>query len=126
MLAVTAVCLALAACGGAGGDTAAGSGGGDAAGQTVAQGESLYQTNCAGCHGSDLRGTRIGPPMLDEYYLPETTPDSQFVSAITNGANAEAFEFGAMPAIPGLNDEEVRAVIDYVREQQREAGLLGD
>lgn len=113
--ALTSLALLLAACGGGS------QGGTDGA---VAQGEQLYQTNCAGCHGSELQGTRIGPPMLDEYYLPATTPDSQFVSAIDDGASAEQFDFGPMPAIPGLTDEQVQEIIGYVRGQQREAGLL--
>lgn len=113
--AIATLVLLLSACGGDSGNDAEG---------TVAQGEQLYASNCAGCHGSDLEGTRIGPPMLDEYYLPGTTPDAEFVSAIRNGANAEAFDFGAMPAVPNLDDQQIQAIIDYVRERQREAGLL--
>ena len=106
--------LVLAACGS---DGAAPSDGGDV-------GARVFAANCATCHGADLGGTDSGPPLLHEVYLPDHHPDAAFVAAIANGSSPHHWDFGPMPAIGGLSDEEVAAVIGHVRDEQRRAGLL--
>ena len=100
--------------------------GGDGSGSEVAndaQGASLYRQSCASCHGTDLRGTARGPSHLSEVYEAGHHPDDSFRSAIERGAAAHHWNFGDMPSVPGLNDDEVDAIIDYIRQQQDAHGL---
>ena len=91
-------------------------------GDSIEQGEAVYQQSCASCHGSDLRGTDKGPSHLSQVYEPGHHPDAAFRSAIENGAQAHHWGFGDMAPVPGLDDAEIEAVIAFVRQQQE---LLG-
>ncbi|MFA5564678.1 MAG: cytochrome c [Acidimicrobiia bacterium] len=86
------------------------------------QGEAVYQDACASCHGTDLRGTNDGPPLLSQVYEPGHHPDIAFVSAIKNGSPAHHWGFGDMSPVPGLDDNEIDAVISYIRQQQETHG----
>ncbi|MFW2333986.1 c-type cytochrome [Ilumatobacter sp.] len=87
----------------------------------VGEGAALYQTHCASCHGADLRGSDKGPSHLSIVYEPNHHGDDAFRSAIINGAQQHHWSFGDMAPIPGLDDDQIDAIIDYVRaEQQRE------
>ena len=45
----------------------------------VAQaGQSLFQANCARCHGVNVGGTRKGPPLIHKYYEPKLLHDRPF------------------------------------------------
>jgi mono/diheme cytochrome c family protein len=117
----TAVTVALAlfaaACSGGSGGTAPAAGSGSGSGS----GSELYAANCASCHGSDLRGTERGPSHLSIVYEPNHHGDDSFRSAIAQGAGQHHWNFGDMPPVPGLDDDEVTAIIAFVRaEQQRE------
>lgn len=90
----------------------------------VAVGETLYQANCAVCHGADLRGTGQGPPFLDAIYLPNHHADTSFLLAVRNGVRPHHWRFGPMPAIGGLDEDDVADIVAYVRAQQRDAGLI--
>ena len=116
----SALLVMLVACGGAQG----GAGSPSASVGDVARGEVLYQANCASCHGVDLRGTDQGPPHLDPVYLPNHHADITFRLAVANGVRPHHWRFGPMPPIEGLDDEDVTAIIAYVRAQQRAAGML--
>ena len=89
----------------------------------VAVGEPLYQANCASCHGADLRGTSTGPSHLSVVYEPNHHGDSAFVLAARNGVRAHHWSFGDMPPVPGLSDEDLAAIVAYVRNIQREEGF---
>lgn len=86
-------------------------------------GEQVYASACASCHGIDLKGTSKGPPHLSKIYEPGHHSDASFELAIANGSRAHHWDFGDMPPVPGLNDEEVAAVIAYVREVQEREGF---
>lgn len=106
----TAVAAAvLVACGGSG---------------STADGAALFANHCASCHGADLQGTATGPPLLHEYYVPSHHPDESFMRAIRSGVAPHHWDFGPMPPVPALDEGEARAVIAYVREQQRRAGII--
>lgn len=115
-----AVAIALGSCsdddGGDSGDP------GRAAGDTAA-GAEVYADSCAVCHGTDLRGTSRGPSHLSEVYEPGHHPDGSFRAAIANGSPQHHWDFGDMPPVTGLDDDEVDAVIAYVREVQEREGL---
>jgi mono/diheme cytochrome c family protein len=89
----------------------------------VEQGEPLYQANCAECHGSDLRGTDQGPSHLSVVYEPNHHGDGAFLAAVSRGSPSHHWDFGPMPPIPGLSQEDVAAITAFVREQQRINGF---
>lgn len=89
----------------------------------VAAGEPLYQASCASCHGTDLRGTDLGPSHLSVVYEPNHHGDIAFVLAAQNGVRAHHWPFGDMAPVPGLSDEDLEAVVAYVRENQRINGF---
>ena len=89
----------------------------------LARGANLFEANCASCHGPEGGGTAAGPPLVDELYTPERTPDEDIRRAIQQGVEQQNWEFGDMPAMPGLDDDEIDDIIAYVRELQAEAGL---
>lgn len=86
-------------------------------------GAELYQSNCASCHGADLRGTDKGPSHLSIVYEPNHHGDDSFRSAIMNGAQQHHWDFGDMAAIPGLDDDDIDAVIGYIRAEQERQGF---
>lgn len=115
---VTATLLAVAVFGAACGGSAGGG-----AGDEFARGESLFDTNCAVCHGPAGSGTTIGPPLVHIVYEPSHHSDESFQRAVAEGVVAHHWDFGPMPAMPGLDRDEVADIIAYVRALQREAGI---
>jgi mono/diheme cytochrome c family protein len=89
----------------------------------VATGDVLYQTNCAECHGSDLRGTDKGPSHLSIVYVPGHHGDQAFVVAARAGVRAHHWDFGNMAPVEGLSDDNLTAIIAFVRETQRIEGF---
>jgi len=115
LVTVATVALIAAAC----------SGGNDAPAVTYEglDGASLYSQACARCHGVDLTGTNQGPPFLDATYTPGHHADASFLLAARGGAPSHHWNFGPMPPVPGLSDEQIEAIVDFVRTQQRAAGF---
>lgn len=68
-------------------------------------GQALYESSCARCHGADGIGTR-GPNLID---INTNVPEMQdTIDQIVNGG-------GGMPSFGArLSDEEVQAITDYV------------
>ncbi|MGD2100931.1 MAG: cytochrome c [Acidimicrobiia bacterium] len=91
--------------------------------QLVAAGEELYTSNCAECHGDDLRGTDAGPAHLSEVYVPSHHSDGAFLVAVRAGSPQHHWDFGAMPPVEGLTDSDVEAIVAFVRERQRTEGF---
>lgn len=89
----------------------------------VERGAEVYATECASCHGEDLQGTDSGPSHLSVVYEPGHHPDAAFRSAIRNGSPQHHWEFGPMPPVPGLSDDEIEAVIVFVRSEQERQGF---
>ncbi len=86
-------------------------------------GAEVYANSCAACHGADLRGTDEGPSQLSIVYEPNHHTDDAYRSAIANGARQHHWSFGDMPPVEGLNDEEVEAVIGFIRSEQQRQGF---
>lgn len=86
-------------------------------------GATLYASNCASCHGADLRGTELGPSHLSIVYEPNHHNDESFRAAASRGAQQHHWNFGNMPPIAGLGDDEIDAIIAYVRAEQEERGF---
>jgi mono/diheme cytochrome c family protein len=86
-------------------------------------GAEVYANSCASCHGADLRGTDEGPSQLSIVYEPNHHPDDSYRSAIANGARQHHWSFGDMPPVEGLNEEEIEAVIGFIRSEQQRQGF---
>jgi mono/diheme cytochrome c family protein len=82
-------------------------------------GELLYQSHCAGCHGEKGKGSERGPTFLSPIYLSNHHGDESFILAARNGARAHHWQFGDMPPVSGVKDEEVRKIVGYVRWLQK-------
>jgi quinoprotein glucose dehydrogenase len=71
----------------------------------AATGKTLYEQNCAGCHGLDLRGS---PPQFPSLAgISSSYSSSEMATLISNG-------LGRMPR-SRLSAESILAVVDYVR-----------
>ena len=82
------------------------------------RGEAVYAANCAQCHGGDLVGTDRGPSLLDPIYGPGQLTDVEFAEAIRNGVDEERWEFGPMPGNRAITDDQIAAILTYVRAEQ--------
>ena len=91
--------------------------------ELVARGATLYQANCAECHGSDLRGTDKGPSHFSILYEPNHHADAAFLFAVQRGSRSHHWGFGDMPPVEGLTPDDVAAIVAFVREQQRVHGF---
>lgn len=91
--------------------------------EAVERGSELYAANCAECHGEDLRGTDRGPSHLSRVYEPSHHADGAFQVAVQTGSVQHHWNFGAMPPVEGLTEEDVEAIIAFVRERQRIEGF---
>lgn len=78
-----------------------------ASGEGLPDGEQLYNSTCATCHGGDGQGA-IGPQLagvVADKYTPE-----QHIAIVLNGR-------GGMPAFASsLDDDELAAIVKYERE----------
>ena len=72
---------------------------------TPIDGQAIYESNCARCHGADGIGTR-GPDLID---INTNVPDPQVsIDQVINGG-------GGMPSFGGrLSADEIQATVDYV------------
>ena len=77
--------------------------------ETSVEGDVIYANNCARCHGSDLGG-RVGPSLAAGSEA-AAKDDAAYRQAILNGPRA-------MPAFTRFSDEQISAVISYIRSQQ--------
>jgi quinoprotein glucose dehydrogenase len=68
-------------------------------------GESMYQKQCALCHGQNLKGQPPAFPSLEN--LQEKDSVEQVMDIIRNGR-------GRMPALPGISDADRRALATFV------------
>lgn len=93
---------------------------------TVAEGAALYAATCAVCHGADLRGTDVGPPLIHPYYAPNHHADEAFQRAVAFGVVPHHWNFGSMPPQQHLTREEVEKIIAFVRTEQEAAGIFRD
>lgn len=87
------------------------------------RGSKLFTTNCAVCHGQNAVGTNQGPPLVHKIYEPSHHGDQSFLAATQNGARQHHWQFGNMPAVPGVSRQDTTQIIVYIRELQRANGI---
>ena len=88
------------------------------------QGEQTFNANCALCHGANAAGTQLGPPLVHIIYEPGHHQDFSITNAVRNGVPAHHWQFGNMPPVPTVRDDEIPAIICYLREMQRANGII--
>ena len=89
----------------------------------VADGAELFAASCALCHGADLRGTGTGPSFLSIVYEPNHHSDAAFFLAVQRGAPSHHWDFGDMPPVAGLEEDDVAAIVAFVRDAQQREGF---
>jgi mono/diheme cytochrome c family protein len=89
----------------------------------LATGAAVFDASCATCHGDDLTGTFVGPPLVDDIYAPDHHGDDAIRAAIADGVQPHHWDFAAMPPVVGLDEAEVEAVIAHIRAVQEAAGV---
>lgn len=119
--------VTLSACGSSPGtrpqDALSEADGNGAVSEVTARGGELFAANCAACHGVSGTGTAAGPPLVHIVYEPSHHGDLAFHRAVREGVAPHHWDFGPMPPVSGLSDEDIDHIIGYVREQQRAAGI---
>lgn len=103
----------------------------------VALGEQVYAANCASCHGAKLEGQRAWRQRLPSGRMPAPPhdegghtwhhPDDVLFGITKNGIGpyAPAGYESDMPAFAGkLSDDEIWAVLAYVKSQWRSREVL--
>ena len=87
-------------------------------------GKRAFEAKCASCHGDNAAGQKgMAPPLVHKIYEPSHHADMAFVLAAQNGVRAHHWTFGNMPPIAGLTQGDLRYIVRYVRELQRENGI---
>lgn len=86
-------------------------------------GKAAFDANCAQCHGRNAAGTDKGPPLVHDIYNPGHHGDGAFFFAARQGVAQHHWSFGDMPAQPQVSDEELAAIVRYVRELQAANGI---
>jgi mono/diheme cytochrome c family protein len=89
----------------------------------LAEGERLFNDNCARCHGARAAGTDAGPPLVHVIYEPNHHADIAFQRAVALGVSAHHWRLGNMPPVPGVDEVAVERITAYVRWLQRAAGI---
>ena len=88
-------------------------------------GKNIFDLKCQSCHGINAAGRHeIGPPLVHKIYEPSHHSDQSFYRAVALGVRSHHWPFGNMAAVEGLTKGDVKAIISYVRELQRENGIL--
>jgi glucose/arabinose dehydrogenase/mono/diheme cytochrome c family protein len=94
----------------------------------LAQGDSVFHgmlggATCVGCHGSDAKGTRLGPDLTDDRWLWSDGSLAGIEGTIAKGVPAPKQHTGVMPPMGGaqLTQAQLHAVAAYVFASSREA-----
>lgn len=88
-------------------------------------GETLFNENCASCHGKNAAGIAgSGPPLVHIIYEPNHHGDRAFLIAAQRGVRAHHWPFGNMPPVEDITAQEVAKIIVYIRELQKENNIF--
>ena len=90
----------------------------------AANGQELFNDNCAACHGENGKGTEMGPPLIHPIYKPSHHADMTFELAVANGVRQHHWPYGNMPAQPHITRADLQQIVRFVRETQQANGIL--
>lgn len=87
-------------------------------------GQQVFGQVCAACHGTALRGSDAGPPLLHPFYAAGMGHgDDIILAAATKGAKAHHWKFGDMPKPDGVAPGQEKDLLAYIRAMQAANGL---
>lgn len=89
----------------------------------AANGKAAFDETCALCHGLNGAGTDKGPPLVHDIYNPGHHSDEAFFLATKIGVRQHHWRYGDMPPQPQLTQNQVLAIVRYVRELQVANGI---
>ncbi len=89
--------------------------GGLAENETVGVGSTVYQSQCAGCHGGERKGSPPTFPSLVD--IDKRLTDTAITEVIHGGR-------GRMPSFPNITDARLEALLDFVKTG-RDSGASG-
>lgn len=89
----------------------------------AAGGKAAFDANCAACHGPNGAGTGNGPPLIHDIYNPGHHSDEAFFLAAKLGVRRHHWPYGDMPPQPQVTQDQVVAIVRYVRELQAANGI---
>jgi cytochrome c oxidase cbb3-type subunit 3 len=78
----------------------------------VAAGSSLFQQNCAFCHGRDAMGGETGPDLTRSKLVLGDTDGSQISSVIHNGRIEKK-----MPPFPSFSDDQLASIVAFIKSR---------
>lgn len=87
------------------------------------KGREAFNANCVACHGKNASGSNQGPPLVHDIYNPGHHADAAFLIAAKRGVRAHHWPYGNMPAQPQVSQDEISAIVKYVRELQVANGI---
>jgi cytochrome c5 len=82
-------------------------------------GKAIYSQTCIACHGADGKGAIPGVADFTAKDSPLSKSDPELLTNVSEGFQSPG-SFMAMPpkgGNPGLTEEDVRAVLDYLRAE---------
>lgn len=86
-------------------------------------GKTFFDATCAACHGLKAAGTDKGPPLVHDIYNPGHHGDGAFFLAAKLGVRQHHWPYGDMPPQRQVTEDQVAAIIQYVRELQVANGI---
>ena len=89
----------------------------------ASKGKSAFEANCASCHGTNGAGSESGPPLVHDIYNPGHHGDAAFFRAAKQGTPRHHWSFGDMPPQPQVSDQDIAAIVRYIRELQEANGI---
>lgn len=87
------------------------------------RGKAAFEQYCQQCHGDWGQGSQSGPPLIHKIYEPSHHGDAAFFFAITRGSRQHHWNFGNMPPQPQVKQDDIPAIIRFVREVQEVNGI---
>jgi len=90
----------------------------------AARGQTVFNANCARCHGVNAVGTNRGPRLIHDIYNPGHHGDAAFYRAAKMGSPQHHWSFGNMPPQPQVNDAQIASIISFIREVQVANGIV--
>lgn len=86
-------------------------------------GADLFAAHCERCHGVAAGGSDSGPPLVHPIYEPNHHGDAAFYLAALRGARSHHWNFGDMPPVEGVTQDDIGKIVVFVREIQRANGI---
>jgi len=82
-------------------------------GDGIAAGAEIFAEYCIRCHANGT-GDELNPPLIGS---PALQDETRLARIILHGQAGESVVRGIMPAMPEMSDEEIAAVIAYIRSR---------